>query len=384
MRSSFCLATLAGLLLVMTGPRATSASPRPQPETGAWKAFTPPGGGFTVLIPGKPTETRTDPPSQPGASAILTYTTFRDPRESAFTTQIPSGWQVKGGAFRTPNLQVITFRVEATSPDRAVTIGLIYNEPASLQPNPALAALGIREGGFYPDGRGGRTPVRSYAPGARYLTQYVLPKRGLVGLHTGQELAWPALAQALVAVPGFDQVHAGEVAYNFRRAGKDYRGGALVVTRIFTSQPGAPSLWHCEFLAYFEAPVAREKSAVAAVVRLLDSWRITPHWAAGVDMALKRSIQTTTRSGQDIARLISNAYWLRDRTYRGIFRADAEARRGVVQLRDPRTGQEYTMTRGPQAEYYWIRPNGQRIATLENASPTYDAEPLIIIDVRKE
>ncbi len=324
------------------------------------------------------------PPPQPGASSLLAYTTFRDLREGAFTAQIPRGWLAKGGAFRTPNLQVITFRLEATSPDRQITIGLIYNEPALLQPNPGLAALGIREGGFYPDGRGGRIPVRSYAPGARYLTQYVLSKRGLTGLHTGPERQWPALAQALVAVPGFDQVHAGEVAYNFSRNGREYRGGALVVTRIFTSQPSAPSLWHCELLAYFEAPVGREKSAIAAAVRLLDTWRLEPRWATGVDVALKSNIQTTARSGQEIARLISDAYWQRDKTYTGIFRADAEVRRGIVQVRDPRTGQDYTMTRGPQSEYFWIRPNGERLATLENRPPTHDAEPLIIIDVRKQ
>ncbi len=322
------------------------------------------------------------PPIKNDSTSRLQFRTFRDPREGAFSVQVPTGWQVKGGTVRPANLRVTTFRVEAVSPDGAVTIHLDMNEPGMVAPHPMLDALNIRDGGMYPDGGGGFIPVRRYTPGAEYMISMVLPKRNLQNLQVVSQREWKDLAEKMVAVPGFDQVHVGEVAYSFQRENRTYHGGALAATRTFESQPGGLRNWHCGTLAFYEAPADRESVAKGALLRMINTWQMDARWSLAMDATMKKSIHQLSQAGNEMSNLVSQSYWHKDKAYTGIFRADAEVRRGTVELRDPRTGEQYTMAKEPEADYFWIRPNGQTLATPDNRPPSIDAEPLVILDIR--
>ncbi|MFO0865562.1 MAG: HEAT repeat domain-containing protein [Gemmataceae bacterium] len=332
---------------------------------------------------------RPDPPVPPQTPTEVPgvvsrkYKTFQDPREGAFSVQTPAGWSVKGGTYRSANLRFTTFRMEAISPDRKMTIHLDVNEPGVIEPHPNLDQMNIRDGGMYPDGSGGFIPVRRYAPGGEYMIRYVMPGRGLAEAKVLTHRDRKDLVQAMVAIRGFDDVHAGEISYVFRKGDEEYRGAALAVTRIMQGQPGGLRNWHCGLAAFYEAPATHQSIAKEAMVRMLQTFRIEPRWAAGLDAAMKTTIGDISRASDDMASIISNAYWKRSRTYDGIFQADAVARRGIVELRDPRTGETYTMNNEPNANYFWIRPNGETRATADNDPPTQDAEPLMILEMRE-
>jgi hypothetical protein len=366
------------LLAVIGGTREAVEGPDAEYFLGSFRLGPP---GKELNPPVNPPE-KTPPPPQPEPSPALKYQTFRDPTfDRSFTAQVPAGWKVRGGTVRPPGIRLLTtFQVKAQSPDGQITISLDVNAPPKVQllEWPPYLPKGMTR---LPITGVGQVPIADYRPGAEYLSAYALSPAGHEGLRVAPR-QWPELGEALSRVPGFEQVDVGEAAYTFRRDGRAYRGAAFVVTRIYDSGPGAPILWHCLWLASYEAPQAREREAKAALMRLVGTWRLDPAWVARMERAQRASMESLMQAGQYTARVTSEAYWQRAKTYAGIFRGDAQARRGTVELRDPRTGQDYTM---PNTwEYYWIRPNGERIGTRDNTPPAHDAEPLIILDVKQE
>src|SRR5262245_49531640 len=89
------------------------------------------------------------PASRPQASrwvAIITFTKWVDPRESAFAVNVPQGWQIGGGLVRHSAVSSNPV-VRAQSPDGKVQV--LVGDPNVLPatvPNQLYAYAGIREG----------------------------------------------------------------------------------------------------------------------------------------------------------------------------------------------------------------------------------------------
>jgi len=331
------------------------------------------GGAVSTLF-GRPGEEKDAPPAR--------YETFRDPSiQRAFTAQVPAGWKVSGGA-RQPRLLTTVFAVEATSPDGQAVLSLRVNDaPAAHLDGPVPWPL-PPDSTHVPITGVGMVPIVRYRAGAEFVTASELPALRREDLRFEAVRAWPGLARGAAPMPPFARADAGEVAYSYRRDGKPIRGGALAVTRMMAGQPGVPKLWHCLLLAVYEAAPEREKETRGHLVRLASTFRLDPDWVAGQEAVQRRSLDAVMSAGRHTAQVISDVYWRRQAAYDGIFQADADVRRGIVQLRDPRTGEEYTMDN--KSLYYWIRRNGERVGTDDRDPPGPDAEPLIILDVRQK
>ena len=117
-------------------------------------------------------------PAQPAAAVKvlshrpgLTFTRFVDPRENAFSTEVPKGWKTSGGLFRFASVDT-RGAVESTSPagDIRVSAGDADLPPFTI-PNQVLAMAGLREGSWYSPGYGVRMMVRQYQSGVVFAEE---------------------------------------------------------------------------------------------------------------------------------------------------------------------------------------------------------------------
>jgi len=318
------------------------------------------------------------PPKDGPAGQAMKFTNFKDPMENAFIAQVPAGWKAQGGTTR-PYLMFTTFDIGAISPDGQILIYLRKNDATKVIPTPELDSIGLKEGGVCPITGSGNVPIRRYAPGAEFLKVWVLPARKLQGLKELHVKDWPNLAKALVQLPGFEQIDVGEIHYAFQRDGKPFRGGAFAVTRLFAAPGAAPSLWHCDTLAFYEAPEGKEQEARQALVRLMATWRINPVWYDAMSASMQKGLAAMREASAYTSQIITSTFWQKWATEDRIFRKDSQATLGTLQVMDPRTGEEYTVDN--LHTFYFITRDGKRYGS-EDSTPRKPLEdsPLVIIE----
>ena len=87
--------------------------------------------------------------ARPAAGPRLDYVRWQDPKENAFSVEVPRGWSVTGGMFRFAPVDT-RGAVELTSPDGQIRITSGDAEISThTVPTQILAMTGFREGSWY-------------------------------------------------------------------------------------------------------------------------------------------------------------------------------------------------------------------------------------------
>src|SRR5581483_2847894 len=111
-------------------------------------------------------------PPAAGSGPALPSTRWSDPREQAFSLELPSNWRIDGGLVRRAAVDVV-YTWAATAPDGSAHIsGGDASLPTFTVPNAMLNMGGFREGSWYSPGYGVRMMVRQYIPGAAFARSY--------------------------------------------------------------------------------------------------------------------------------------------------------------------------------------------------------------------
>lgn len=298
------------------------------------------------------------------------YVRWQDPREHAFSADVPTGWRVDGGAMR-PGLLLVQARLEAASPDGGIAMHMGDAFPVYTEPSPLLAMAGIGPGGTYVDAMGQGTPVAAYVPGVDYALRSVVPRRvGAIRLLSRKER--PDVARRLPTA-GINRYDAGEAEYRFTRNGREGRGWALCITeRVAAPQT---TLWHVWRLYLVEADASRFDEGADALSRMVASFRIDPVWAERQARLTAEQSRIITDMGQTVSRIAAEAHEGRQRRLDEIHRRGANARREVEQLIDPATGREMTVASG--SRYYWVDPRGNVVGTSTDTRPDLDFRELV-------
>lgn len=300
------------------------------------------------------------------------FETWTDPVEGAFSVEAPRGWSTTGGTQR-PSSLLVQASVSTTSPDSQVTALMTDAFPLYVEPNRVLEFGGISEGGTYVDPSGYSSPVRRYAPGARYVTDYVLPGH-VRDAEVIRAQDQPALARRL-ATYGINSYDAGEVEYRFTRNGIPYTGGALCITERVDI--GGFSGWHVWRLFLVEAPSERYAEGLAALRRLAGSFRIDPGWAARQAETTRQQSQIITEMSSDIGDTLSRGYWGRQQVYDALSERRSRATLEVEDLTDE-NGNTFRVDSG--SDYYWIDPRGTIVGTDTQTRPGVDFRELVRVD----
>ena len=302
-----------------------------------------------------------------------TYEPWQDPVEGAFSLEVPQGWLAQGGTVR-PSSVLVQASFEATSADGAAVFALGDAYPFFTEPNEVLAYAGIGEGGTYVAPDGYASPVEWYAPGAEFVTRYLLPERAPNAEVTGF-VDRPDLAQQLATI-GINRYDVGEVEYRFTRDGRPYVGGALAVTELLAG--GVGTAWHVWRLYMYEAPEERSSEAIGSLLHAAETFAIDPEWARMQAEITAEQSAIIAEMGEAVSDAIVEGYEGRQATLDALAERRANAMLEVEDVADPLTGETIHVESG--SEYYWVDPQGTIVGTDVHAAPDVDFRELVPLD----
>lgn len=215
------------------------------------------------------------------------FTTWREPREGAFTIGIPVGWRATGGVYRAARLDTrLSFRAEAPDGRIRITIGDPNLGPRQV-PNPTMGQARMREGMLIPTPAGGQILLARFLSGAQFAQQYAsqvcrgavvtsssdLPHatRGLQSQMSVVAARWGVVAGPSVGEAYF---HCGEAA------------GYVYATTFWAGQPGGygTQTWGVFRIgSVISADPAQAAYAAYILHTALETYATDPRWQARED-----------------------------------------------------------------------------------------------------
>ena len=303
------------------------------------------------------------------AQPSLEFTTWTDPRERAFTVDVPRGWHAQGGAFRAAPVDVRP-AVELRSPDGEIVVRLGDPElPTFIEP-----IAGFPEGSVYSPYGSPMLARRLVTPSA-FLADYVQTRasRGCGALAMLDRRDRPDAVQAVNAVYQrylpLARLGAAEIAFTCGdRTGYYFAG-------LQTIRMGGPAMWKAEYLIGFISAKARATEAAAVMTRLMDSFTINPQWLAMQGGVATETSVIVSQAGDAISKTVSDSYWSKQSVESVISRHRSNAMLGIEDVKDE-FGNTYRVESG--ANHYWINPRGRIAGTNTDAVPRADFKPLTI------
>lgn len=323
-------------------------------------------------------------PAAPGVPQIQ-YTRFQDPREGAFSLDVPAGWKINGGLVRHSPTDFRGF-LHAESPE-GVFVGLSDpNIPPFIVPNQMLLMTGFGEGAWYPLADGSRLLVRSYMPGLAFAREYVSTGLGRGGaVEILDERERPELAQSIQSAFGrLDNAYFnttftfGEVSFRLARSGQNLAGYCLAGSELHNAM--GTGIWFVRHLYVTLAPEGKTALASAVMDRMLKSYEVNPQWFAS-QLRLTGNVSRIVSETHDyISRVQSESYWNRQQMMDRTSQRFSDYIRGIQRVQDPNTGEVYEAVAG--SNYYWRAAGADRPFGTETSDvPKYiDVTPLLKID----
>jgi hypothetical protein len=314
--------------------------------------------------------------------AALSFVKWRDPRENAFSLEVPSNWKVGGGLFRFASVDVRP-AIEAVSPDGKIRItGGDAEIPSFAVPNPTLEMTGFREGSWYSPGYGVNLMVRRYIPGTAFAREYVMAKvaRGCADTTVTEARDRADAVRAMNAIYsqygalGFSmQLTAGEVAFTCRRDNQPMQGYYFAATQL--TQAYGIGQWRVEILYGYLAASDKVAQAQSALEHMVKTFQLNPQWVGMQQNITADTSRIVSKTHEEISNIISNSYWNRQGVMDELSRRRSNAILGVEDVIDPVSGREFKIESG--SNYYWIDHREMIVGTDTYTRPTIDFRELI-------
>ena len=310
------------------------------------------------------------------------YTRWQDPRENAFSFEIPEQWKVTGGLFRFAPVDTRPAFV-ALSPDGAIRItGGDSQIPTFTEPSPILQMAGFYEGSWYSPGYGVRMLVRRFTPPVDFLKNYIPSAiaRGCAGLSFSNDRNRPDAVEAINAInarynnSAVAATHyAGETAFSCQMNGEPMVGYYFVEQVRAQMQGGA--LWNVEYLYGYMAPQSKQETAQSTLEHLLASFQLNPQWAAMQQNITANTSQIVTQTNEKISSMIMESFEYRNRVNDELSRKWENAILGVEDVIDPLSGRQFKVESG--SNYQWIDNRGYVVGTQTDTRPGFDFRKLV-------
>jgi hypothetical protein len=331
------------------------------------------------------------------SSGALSFVTWNDPREGAFSVSIPQGWRVIGGTYRL-SANDVRHALAMGSPDGQVrvTIG-DSNIGLFTQPSQMLAMAGLREGGYYGMGDGTKLEIRRYIPGPQFARSYaqIFVSRQCSGLqvqsnNVRQDLVSTFSQSARNEGLGSLNLTAGDVSFSCNLNGAQVHGKYIAATIPLGS--GQASMWVVYRLYGYLAPAGREQEGEAVIAQALGSFKFNPQWEAqqrGISNAAvqqdnMRSQQIRSRALQAIAEdqrhtneTITKGWEQRQKVYDEVSRRRENAILGTLDVIDPQTGTQYKVSNF--GDYHYMSNEGYIYSTNSPNSPGPNLREMITL-----
>jgi hypothetical protein len=333
-------------------------------------------------------------PATGSTGGALTFMNWNDPHEGAFSTSVPQGWQVIGGAYRLSPVDV-RYEVAMGSPDGEVRAAI---GDASLggfiQPTQMLAMAGLREGMNYQLGDGSQLNIRRFLTGQQFARTYVelvlskLCTSPQISSNNVREDLAPVFNQAARAEGYNVAVSAGDAAFTCNLNGRTVQGKYVAGT---IQVPGS-GIWFAYRLYGYLVATGREKDAEKVLAEAGLNWKFNPQWLAqqrntanaAVMQDNIRSQQLRQRAQQAIAEdqrqtsnMIMKGWEQRNKVYDEIGRRRENAILGTVDVVGPESGKQYKISN--YGDYHYMSNSGTIYSTNSPDTPTLDLRQMIAL-----
>jgi hypothetical protein len=230
--------------------------------------------------------------------AQITYTTWNDPQEGAFSLEVPQGWKVTGGMFDiSGNKRPV---VQMLSPDEKVLVNLGTADVIwFVVPTAELTQQGYPAGAtIYSQDHFG-VMVADYmtgAEGARFLAeQLIAPTCAAFEITATRDLP----EQSGYTTGGFAYSSAGEAAFTCTYQNQPV-AGYYYLTTLTTDDPNLGQVWTIDTVLGYIAVTERTNEAGAVLVRAYQTLTLNPEWVSLQQQAASTAAYTGAPSGGDM------------------------------------------------------------------------------------
>ncbi len=299
------------------------------------------------------------------------YIRFSDPREGAFTIDVPADWKTEGGLFRFHALDT-RHCVQTESPDGQIKI--LIGDP-SVGPLTDPRSL---PGGFFPEGStyapyGLKMLVLRFMPGAEFcrywLQTRVAPNCANLQITEMKDLTdqLPKPAPGSISPPPTY----GRARFQCTEQGQPRVGCCWAGTHMI----GAIGPWLVNGLTGYLAPPEKASLAQAILLHMDGSFQFNVQWRMAQIGIAGEASRAVSSASNDIANMVARSQRSRDAVDDELARRRSNATLGVVDVADPQTGRRMTVESG--SNYYWVDQRGVIVGTNTDTRPNIDFRALL-------
>ncbi|HZU30734.1 MAG TPA: hypothetical protein VFB79_06435 [Candidatus Angelobacter sp.] len=340
-----------------------------------------------VATHGPAASTQRPAATTPASGAILMFAPWHDPKEDAFTLNVPQGWQVSGGTVRDSAMDP-RHVVRAVSPDG---IQILLSDPTLIPretPNPMFSYGGIREGQVIRGAWGGPLLVARYQGGEQFAQSYIrgtLCRQPQISSSSTLADATRQLNQQAMAygraVGAPTQASVGEASFHCGA-----QVGYVRASTVVGGPPNGAQVWGVLELSGFVVTDASKASFARYVLNnVVSSLQMNPEWLARQAQLTHDVTGSVTRSQQQMAGVIAqhareearsnqidvmSGWEKNNKVHDAAMQNGSDARRGTMTASDPIQGDR---TVSNQYNYVWTRPDGSIAGTNTTTPPDYSS-----------
>jgi hypothetical protein len=330
-------------------------------------------------------------------AGTITFTTWSDPRENAFTLSVPQGWRTVGGAYRLSATDIRS-GVTMASPDGQIRVRVgDSNLGTFIAPTPMMLSVGMREGTYYGLGDGSQLLIKRYLNGQQAAQQYAqtLVSKECSGVQVTSNNARADVAGTFgpkARAEGMPnaQLTAGDVTFNCSIGGIAVHGKFILATVL--PLPGGSGLWYVYRLYGYLAAPGREQDAERVAEQGVQSVRINPQWQAQQQQIANNAVaadnarsqqfrqqimQQIAKDQQETSDMIMKGWEQRNQVYDEIDRRRENAILGTLDVVDPETGRSYKIDN--YSDYHWMNNSGVIAGNNTGDSPGVDWHALVTL-----
>ncbi len=315
------------------------------------------GGNQNAIAPGNnPTVKYTE------YKDAKSFKTFTDPREEAFSLEVPSDWTVsEGSGIIRPYLDAgVGF--EAKSPSGQ---GFFIQEPYGYvyaTPNAVLSYAGFTEGSLYDPSGGISKPmmVKKYTLASDFIREIVEKS----GLNVGKLKVIDRPDLLVSGNPLISKQSAAEADFEYERDGQ--RVKSVVALRTALVELPGTGIWSVGVMEYYAPPELLGETELLAL-HMQRSFKVNQTWAKKEQEEVQKRLGAIGKSGGDISEIISSTIEMRSKTMDDLNAKWDDYIRGVQDTYDPGTGEHYVVDIG--SKYYWVDDQNRIYGTDTAESP---------------
>lgn len=317
-----------------------------------------------------------------GPDSNLRYVRFEDPRERAFSLQVPADWQVTGGLFRFATVDVRSM-VNAVSPDEQVFAAIGDADiPPFVVPSSLHARLGLREGDWYSPGYNVRMLIMHYMPGVEFARNYVNLKysKACSNLAISEARDLPEASRDINALYaryglyGIDlKLSFGDAAFTCTLNRIPLRGYYFAGIQSVSGTWG--TIWNMQYLLGYRATADRVDLAQTVLARMIRTFEVDPDWYARQQQVTRETSRVVSETSAYISQLMNDSYWYRQSVMDELDRRRSNVILGTTDVIDPVTGKWFKVENG--SNYYWLDPNENIVGTNTYTKPGIDFREMI-------